>query len=360
MSWLRQDDDMLDHEKWRRAIRDGSDGVLATWFRLSSWCSRRLTDGLVPADMVDQVAELAGSKTRAKCLRALIDARLLAWCAPGEDSLAIRRGDAEPTPRARREGDDLAVVAYLKRNPSREQVTKERDRRAKAQKDYADRKKLMHQPPIGPSHLEPDDDRDTDAAPSRPVPSRPAPVDPNIDTRAIEYGATTQGPEWLQFPEGFKWSDATQAEATIAGVTAAQLQEHVNYWTLHRWSVPCTNLDGELRRCIPDIRTRAEKKRYLESTDRTNTTRSAAPVGNSYAWTPTQEHREYASANGRDVATVVPQYRAGGVPDRSPSTLATNEDFMRRLKCWVETGVFHPTGKLPPRPAPQERSQSAG
>lgn len=191
-------------------------------------------------------------------------------------------------------------------------------------------------------------------------------VGPKAGSQAVESGradaratfdatANTQGAEWFQFPEGFKWHEATQAAAAMQGVTAAQLQEHVDYWTLHKWSRPCTNLDGELRRCIPDIRKRAEKTRYLDSTDRASP-RGAAPVGNSYAWTPTQEHREYASEHGRDVATVVPQYRAAGTPDRAPSTLAAHADFMARLRHWCTTGTFIASGKLPKSKAAQERS----
>lgn len=176
MPWVRYDDDMLDHAKWRRALRLAGDGVLATWHRLTAWCSRRLTDGVVPSDMVDEVAELAGSKTRAKCLKALIDAQLLAWCAPGEDSIDLRLGRAEPTPRARRADDDLVVVGYLKRNPSADKVHADRERRAKAQQDYIDRKKLTNQHPTSAVASAPGRAAavmpDADDVPSRPVPSQ--------------------------------------------------------------------------------------------------------------------------------------------------------------------------------------------
>jgi hypothetical protein len=110
MSWLRTDDDMLDHEKWRRAIRNGGDGVLLMWWRFASWSSRQRTDGIVPGDVVDDVGV---TRARSRQLLALIDARLLAWVAPGQDSLSVRRGLTEPEPRGRHVGDNLVVVGYL-------------------------------------------------------------------------------------------------------------------------------------------------------------------------------------------------------------------------------------------------------
>jgi hypothetical protein len=167
--------------------------------------------------------------------------------------------------------------------------------------------------------------------------------------RGLELAdASTIGPDWIQYPVGWAWSAATQAEADMQGVTAAQLQEHVNYWSLHKFSRPCTDLDGELRRRLPDIRKRGE-------TERAKPGQAVASTGNSYAWMPTQEHRDYVSEHGRDIAIPIAQYRAAGTPDRAPSTLAANADFMRRLRCWVATGTFIATGPLPKRPA-QERS----
>lgn len=135
MGWTRNDDDMLEHEKWQRAIRDGGDGVLLLWTRLTSWCSRRLTDGAVPGDLVDGVAQIGKSKVRAKQLRALVDARLLAWCDPADDTTSLRRGLVEPLPRPRQERDVLVVVGYLQRNPSRDKVVTDRERRAQSQQN---------------------------------------------------------------------------------------------------------------------------------------------------------------------------------------------------------------------------------
>jgi len=142
MSWSRDDDDMLDHEKWRRAIREGGADALLIWFRLRAWCSRRLTDGEIPADMVTEVGEVIG-KTRLRALRALVDAALL----------------------ARRDDGGFTIVDYLQRNPSRAQVLQERDRRAEAQrKRRSSRDVTGHAVTSEPPRNE---------VPSRPVPSRP-------------------------------------------------------------------------------------------------------------------------------------------------------------------------------------------
>lgn len=165
--------------------------------------------------------------------------------------------------------------------------------------------------------------------------------------RELELAAAgTSGAEWEQYPPGFKWSDETAAAAAMQGVTPAQLQEHVDYWTLHKFSRPCTNLDGELRRRIPDIRKRAEKERYREVTERATPAPSSA---NQYGWHAKQEHRDLCKAHGRDLDFAAKQYRDAGTPERLPSTLAADKDFTLRLKHWFATGTFIPAGKRPRR-----------
>jgi hypothetical protein len=122
VSWLRLEDNMLDHPKWRRALRMGGNDVVATWVRLVSWCSRNLTDGRVPADMVAQVAEVR-SVERSRSLRALADAGLIQF-SHGSDT-----GLTSCSP-----GSDVLVTDYLQRNPSRSQVLEERSRRSESQR----------------------------------------------------------------------------------------------------------------------------------------------------------------------------------------------------------------------------------
>lgn len=113
MTWIRLDDDMLDHPKWVRALRDGGSEALDVWLRLTSWCSRRLTDGVVPVDMIETVARLDRSKRRTRALRALV-----------ESGLCARRDDGA-----------LTIVDYLERNPRASEVRAERGRRAQAQRN---------------------------------------------------------------------------------------------------------------------------------------------------------------------------------------------------------------------------------
>lgn len=64
-----------------------------------------------------------------------------------------------------------------------------------------------------------------------------------------------------QYPPGWQWSAETEADAAMQGVTPAELREHVAYWTTHEWGPAVTDLDGELRRRIPDIRNRSQTQR---------------------------------------------------------------------------------------------------
>ncbi len=82
------------------------------------------------------------------------------------------------------------------------------------------------------------------------------------EPRVIPSGAGTRRPSWSSFPKGWRWSDETTAAAAMVGVTPAQLQEHVDYWTLRDFSGGGVNdLDGELRRSLGTIRERGETAR---------------------------------------------------------------------------------------------------
>lgn len=147
MTWLRHDDDMLDHPKWIRALRDGGADALLVWWRLCAWSSRRLTDGVIPSDMVNEVARVERSKSKARAVQALVACGLCAW----------------------RDDGALTIVDYLERNPSKADVLAERDRRAQAQRNRRVGKDVTgyvtgHAPTSDPAR---------DEVPSRPVPSRP-------------------------------------------------------------------------------------------------------------------------------------------------------------------------------------------
>jgi hypothetical protein len=74
----------------------------------------------------------------------------------------------------------------------------------------------------------------------------------------VPSGADTHPATWSNYPRGWRWSAETEVAASVAGVSVAQLQEHVDYWTTHVFSRSVCDLDGELRRSLGSIRTRAE------------------------------------------------------------------------------------------------------
>jgi hypothetical protein len=98
-----------------------------------------------------------------------------------------------------------------------------------------------------------------------PTPQRDAPPESAPEHTQVRPIRAVEPPvipaEYRQFPKGWRWSDDTEQAALIEGVTAADLREHVEFWTTHAWSVPVTDLDGELRRSIGNIRMRRETAR---------------------------------------------------------------------------------------------------
>ncbi len=152
MVWLRLEDNMLDHPKWRRAIRLAGDDALGVWIRLVSWCSRNLTDGAIPADMVEEVAETKGDRGRRRALEALISSSLV----------------------ARDEHGACTIVDYLERNPSRSDVRAERDRRAQAERLRRGKPRVTGHESAGVP------DRAHVPSQSRPVPSQSQPKDPPV------------------------------------------------------------------------------------------------------------------------------------------------------------------------------------
>jgi hypothetical protein len=205
------DDGMLDHPKWIRALRDGGSDALHLWLRLSAWSSRHLTDGVIPADVVDEIPGPRGAKLRAKAQQALVNALLI----------------------ERQSNGDLLLHDYLEYNPSRAEVLAERGRKAQNQRDRrlrgsvtgdspeceAGESPVSHRvpsPPVpfldshtsrarprvarlgpgdaesgDPSHLDPVNDVEPDSAPSDSAPAVPGLVVVAASTRVT----TMPGPE---------------------------------------------------------------------------------------------------------------------------------------------------------------------
>lgn len=152
--------------------------------------------------------------------------------------------------------------------------------------------------------------------------------------------------EHKRFPIGWKWSLKTTAAAVARGLTADDLQGHVDYYTTRAFpggtvdDLDGEGLDLELRRSLPGI---AERKKKASSAPPA----AAEPVDR-YAWAPTDEHRKFAKEHDPplDLPRAVAAYRAAKLPERASSTLSANDDFMRRLRSWGDQGGDFPIGKL--------------
>jgi hypothetical protein len=176
----------------------------------------------------------------------------------------------------------------------------------------------------------------------------------------VPFEAPVLSTEYSQFPKGWRWSEATEGAAATQGVTAAELQEYVDYWTTHKWPIPVTDLDGELRRSVSNIRKRSERERFKASQRSLSALPGAATseldtTGAATAFRPTEEHRQFVAKHlpTTDLEALARQYRA--IENRGPSgkllsTVDQARDFLYRLKCLKATGHFIAHGPLQ-RPA---------
>jgi hypothetical protein len=117
MSWIELDDAILDHPKFIRAVRTGGSGAVHLWLGFRAYCAKNLTDGAIPADMVDEVRGPQG-KERERALKALLEVGLLK-----------RADDSSP----------IVMHDYLQWSSSREEVLerrgKARERKARSRRD---------------------------------------------------------------------------------------------------------------------------------------------------------------------------------------------------------------------------------
>lgn len=235
MSWFRVDDGMLDHPKWIKAIRDGGDAALHLWMRMGTWSSRHLTDGEIPAHVVESLPGPRGGKTRERAWQALADA-----------SLIHRRSDGSVT-----------LHDYLDYNPSRAKVTSERQRKTKDKQNQRDRDSVTgDRPPTV------DGDR---AVPSRPVPS------PDLTLTRAAGPELTEPPTHTRVPNNWQPTEAFYGEASMAGVTRADLDEAVRYWRGRKLGGEWFTIEDFFRGKFVQIRRRRETESFKRA--------SAAPDG---------------------------------------------------------------------------------
>jgi hypothetical protein len=231
MSWFRIDDGMLDHPKWKRAIRTGGDAALHLWLALGTWCSRHLTDGLIPADMLGEISGPRGKRTQERAWRGLI-----------ESSLIVRHSDGS-----------VLVHDYLDYNPSRADVLTERERWIRSKRKQRD--------PCDVLAGLPRDSRECPGVPSRPrpVPSRPA--DSERDLSRVPPELTDPGTH-QRIPGAWKVTEDFYGEALLAGVTRAGLDEAVTYWRGRKLGGEWFTIEDFFRGKLASIRDREEKARF--------------------------------------------------------------------------------------------------
>src|SRR6478609_10669058 len=76
MSWMDLDDKLLDHPKFVRAQKLGGGDAVWLWIGLRQYVAQQLTDGFIPADMIDDVRGPEGRR-RAAALQILKDVGLV-------------------------------------------------------------------------------------------------------------------------------------------------------------------------------------------------------------------------------------------------------------------------------------------
>jgi hypothetical protein len=103
MSWLELDDRILEHPKFIRAVKLGGSEAVHLWLGIRSYCGQNLTNGKVPADMIDELRGPIEPQGRAKALEVLISVGLLI-----------------------RDGEEILMHNYLKWSSSRNDVLKRR------------------------------------------------------------------------------------------------------------------------------------------------------------------------------------------------------------------------------------------
>ncbi|MEV1295735.1 hypothetical protein [Pseudonocardia sp. NPDC049635] len=102
MTWVKVDDALADHRKVRRLGKDRLP-AMGLWVLTASWCGQQLTDGFVPAEVVERF------DPRQKMATRLVDVGL--W---------VRESDPE-------EGDGFRFHDWADHQPTRDEVERKRD-----------------------------------------------------------------------------------------------------------------------------------------------------------------------------------------------------------------------------------------
>ncbi len=326
MSWLRHDDDMLDHPKWIRALRDGGAEALLTWWRLCAWSSRRLTDGVIPVDMIGEVARVERSKSKLRALQVLVDVELC----------------------TRREDGAYVINDYLERNPSKAEVLEERERRSQAQRNRRLAKPVTGHAPI--SHPTPC----PSPVPSRPVPSPSlsyesesarAPEVPDVPGLERVFGG---GSGRVYSLPGADPPKEFLDDAVMGGVSVEQARSTWEHY--HGAGLPPSGVERLHPWLVKRAKERAMQLAKAPKSGPRIVESDLDTTGAATAFRPSSDHEKFCAEKNLDLAHAVRLYRAS--PEHAKVGFVESERrFMTRLKCWLATGTFIPDGPLPRPPA---------
>jgi hypothetical protein len=210
VTWINLDDGILEHPKFIRAVSLGGSEALHLWLGLRAYCAKHLTDGFVPADMLNEVRGPKG-RDRLRALEVLLQVGLL-----------------------HRESPDSAVEMhdYLDWAPSRDDVL---SKRANARERQA-KSRGMSQRDSARSHDEPAEQ----SQPPNPKPKPKPNPKPNqtedgemVPARAPKARRAPDKPEPMQAnwqpPESVVAAQVTRWQATREQVLRT-VPEFRDYW----------------------------------------------------------------------------------------------------------------------------------
>jgi hypothetical protein len=229
MSWLGLDDGILDHPKFIRAVNMSGSEAIHLWLGLRAYCGKHLTDGFIPADMVDEVRGPKG-KARERVLATLVHVGLLEQSGPGGYQMHDYLDWSESR-------DDI----IRKRERARERQAKSRgmsqrdstvthgEVREQSQSPLLSSPILSKSdPPVGP--------------PSGDAPAAPSPSPPRGDRRKVPKPV-----KWARFPQDWVITAACRQLALELGVSAER--EHQKILD-HEFKTPRSDPEATFRQWL--------------------------------------------------------------------------------------------------------------
>lgn len=201
MTWFKIDDSFADHPKVKRIPRRDRVAAVGLWTLAGAWSARHLTDGQIPAYMVE---ELGGTDRQADALVAV--------------GLWLRTGDA------------FDFHGWSEWQPSRNDIEARRrsdaERKAKWRQSKHEKRSGHGGTETGQRDMSRVDTPGTDASvrSTRPDPTRP---DPKERTSVPRKRGTRIDPTYRPSPELIAWARTEAPGIDVRAVT----EQFVDYWT---------------------------------------------------------------------------------------------------------------------------------